>query len=330
MAAREKQGYLGNLDEKTLPELKELLQRQQKILLKTQFVANLPDKGEKIKKFIQKLTHLINQRTESSNIAPSTQPVAVVKPSAFESLRDKSTITPHTADGHACVEKEQDMMDIADDLSREFERIAVSTEHAGKENHNSNESGTYVNSYKRVILKADQREKRTVFKPSSTLKISDINKLPDHYKCKSRFKQQQENQMQTESSSAVDTFEKYSSVVFPHHRYVVRMDMNSTDGQTNPAQSRVADESAVNLPHYQFNSTKMISIEESIKLVDEQRKKQEEIQTRHAADRLAAQLHIKMDNYNPEGTDMKYRKEDSNTDSDDEPEQTGYDSDGST
>ena len=58
------------------------------------------------------------------------------------------------------------MMDIADDLSKEFGRIAVSAEQAGEANHTSSESDTYINSYCRVILKADQREKKLLFKPN--------------------------------------------------------------------------------------------------------------------------------------------------------------------
>lgn len=45
--ASEKQGYLGNLEEKSIQELKELLTREENILRKKKFVSSLPDKGKK-------------------------------------------------------------------------------------------------------------------------------------------------------------------------------------------------------------------------------------------------------------------------------------------
>ena len=78
--------------------------------------------------------------------------------------------------------------------------------------------------------------------------------------------------MQIEPSTVPDTSERHSSGVISPHKGVVSMDMNCAVRESRP---QVMDDSAVHLPNYKFNSVKMISIEESIKLVDEQRKKQE-------------------------------------------------------
>ena len=51
----------------------------------------------------------------------------------------------------------------------------------------------------------------------------------------------------------------------------------------------------------------------------------QELQARHAAQRLAERLNVKLDKYNPEGVDMSYREsEQVDIDSDDEPEVVGY------
>lgn len=60
--ASEKQGYLGNLEEKSIQELKELLTREENILRKKKFVSSLPDKGKKIIEFRQKLLDLISKK----------------------------------------------------------------------------------------------------------------------------------------------------------------------------------------------------------------------------------------------------------------------------
>uniref|UniRef100_K1Q782 Protein GRINL1A n=1 Tax=Magallana gigas TaxID=29159 RepID=K1Q782_MAGGI len=62
--ASEKQGYLGNLEEKSIQELKELLTREENILRKKKFVSSLPDKGKKIIEFRQKLLNLISKKQD--------------------------------------------------------------------------------------------------------------------------------------------------------------------------------------------------------------------------------------------------------------------------
>lgn len=59
--ASEKQGYLGNLEDKSIQELQELLTREENILRKKKFVSSLPDKGRKIIEFRQKLLDLISK-----------------------------------------------------------------------------------------------------------------------------------------------------------------------------------------------------------------------------------------------------------------------------
>lgn len=62
--ASEKQGYLGNLEDKSIQELQELLNREENILRKKKFVSSLPDKGKKIIEFRQKLLDLINKKQD--------------------------------------------------------------------------------------------------------------------------------------------------------------------------------------------------------------------------------------------------------------------------
>lgn len=63
--ASEKQGYLGNLEEKSIQELKELLTREENILRKKKFVSSLPDKGKK-NNWVQTETVGFNQQKAES------------------------------------------------------------------------------------------------------------------------------------------------------------------------------------------------------------------------------------------------------------------------
>ncbi|XP_062566268.1 DNA-directed RNA polymerase II subunit GRINL1A-like [Saccostrea cucullata] len=106
----DKQGYIGNLEDKSVPELQELLTRQENILRKRKFVSNLPDKGRKITQFREKLIELISEKQrlvsdtsqeprgntptknkldKNPNIKPTSKYSAVSKDRAFPAVRNK-------------------------------------------------------------------------------------------------------------------------------------------------------------------------------------------------------------------------------------------------
>ncbi|KAM9224003.1 protein GRINL1A [Leptosomus discolor] len=59
----------GGLRGRSLPELREMLRRQERLLADRKFIARLPDKGKKISDFAEKLTLAILQEEESARTA---------------------------------------------------------------------------------------------------------------------------------------------------------------------------------------------------------------------------------------------------------------------
>ncbi|XP_033212741.1 DNA-directed RNA polymerase II subunit GRINL1A [Belonocnema kinseyi] len=66
---KEKQGYLENLGKLRKIDLGELLERQNKLLANKIFISKLPDKGEKIKGFREKIVKEIERRNEVDEAA---------------------------------------------------------------------------------------------------------------------------------------------------------------------------------------------------------------------------------------------------------------------
>ncbi|XP_060708819.1 protein GRINL1A [Hemiscyllium ocellatum] len=63
-ALTERQGVVGDLQQKPKAELLELLRRQRKLQANRKFIQNLPDKGKRIAEFIEKLEAAISQHEE--------------------------------------------------------------------------------------------------------------------------------------------------------------------------------------------------------------------------------------------------------------------------
>ncbi|XP_046341194.2 DNA-directed RNA polymerase II subunit GRINL1A-like isoform X2 [Haliotis rufescens] len=325
----EKQGQLGDLTKKTLQELRELLDRQDKLLKKEKFLQTLPDKGVKVKTFAQTLRTLIAQREEIERAAATLEGVTI------SGHGDKQTSNRHRDKKVAAIETNQERkvqqegdnskneadvceasvtrndtelrgdkstaMDVSDRLSEVLERVTISTDHRVSVGEDA-----YINSYERVIKKAnEQTPLKKAFKPNSTLKISKVEDLPEVYKFRSK-----QDRLKVSQSSGVSVGSE-----------------RKAESSVDSLKSRPKDESAVVLPDYKHDKSVLISVEESLQLVSQQRKQHGELMMRQATERLAGRLHIRLDDYNPEGTNMDYRVPASDTDSDDEPEMGGYNDD---
>ncbi|OAD59731.1 hypothetical protein WN48_08526 [Eufriesea mexicana] len=69
LSKKESQGYIEDLRNKQKNELEELLERQNKILSNKTFVLKLPDKGEKIKSFCDRILKELEHRNEVEKAA---------------------------------------------------------------------------------------------------------------------------------------------------------------------------------------------------------------------------------------------------------------------
>ncbi|KAJ8304317.1 hypothetical protein KUTeg_017900 [Tegillarca granosa] len=322
---QEKQGYLEDLSKKTTVELKELLNRQESLLKKKKFLSTLPDKGEKVNKFRDLLLKLITQReeneqrtqqkiTERLDVKRDKNPkdslskadIVMKQPSRFVQKRKEIQIkkqknmsidpghtdaqtsssqlsecligistsdqTPDCKNDKSIINKDfKTLRDKSEGLiiglEDSLQNLNIEDEHCNQEEDITNFSNYELKNIKK--FNKNSTYMNTKFKPNSSLK----NRISDSL------------------SSDGEPLNKVSNLA------------SSTDVADNQT-SRNRD-LALEGPVYKYNKTKLISLEDSIHLQRVQKKISEEIQARHAAERLAERLNFKMETYNSEGTDIK-------------------------
>ncbi|BFZ01513.1 hypothetical protein BsWGS_04551 [Bradybaena similaris] len=295
----DRQGYLGELKDRTTAELKELLERQEKILSKRTFLEKLPDKGEKTKAFAVYLKQLIQERSiglpsstvfaecgmgHFSNVFPRTisvksdnhyfsdkdQPDPAVQNNA---INDQSPTTENREGS-----SDNSIVDGSSNLVLSLEKMSI----GGSSNQvKQPDTEHYINSYERVIKQAESKSthRKQKFLPNRTLLHDTIPPSP-----------------------------------YPH--------------DTAAKKPEREEESAAHPPCYKFQKSQLIPIEESVKLIEQQKALNEELTTQRVARKLADQLLPKMDIYSPASADMQYRETgDADQDSDDEDDNDGSDTD---
>ncbi|OWF37775.1 DNA-directed RNA polymerase II subunit GRINL1A-like isoform X1 [Mizuhopecten yessoensis] len=329
MSPKQKQGYVGDISSKSTVELMELLSRQEKILCKTKFVESLPDKGAKVRTFYEKLQQLLSVRTQQADGGHVFPPTGQMSQNQVQSVptglrgekqEQKMNNSSLSNKLHQTVpvssfedemrlpQQEQNSMlttstttmttQPQSDNSSEVEMKNDITENKNpKTVHDSDLEG----SLKKMQISAEvsvmdriQKEKTTnayskaiqnataihiPSKPNSGLKNTDISNMPREYKFRSRD-------------------QNYAPPV-----------------HVTP---RAVEESAATPPLYKHKESKLIPLNESLSLQKTQKVKQEELQARHAAEKLTQRLGVTMEQYNPEGVDMSYRNQEQEVDSDDD------------
>ncbi|XP_077989616.1 uncharacterized protein LOC144443893 [Glandiceps talaboti] len=262
MAHLDRQGELGNLSKKTRIELVDLLCRQDKLLGNMKFLQKLPDKGEKIRKFADKLKQLIAEKEQIERTSE-----------LFASMKiGSSTVTELDSDDDD--EEEEN----ADDTVKD--RVMVSESLPSLSDGMSSERTENViagNQYESIVKKesvfkkrmASQRGKETenvflktgenkpareIFKPNKTLRSERIpeNLTKPQLLLSPKIKENLER----------DKVEELSAVFPPKLKH--------PDG------------------------TKLLDIKESAQLEQEQQRKYEEAYAQHAAERLTERMNLTM------------------------------------
>ncbi|KAL8613424.1 hypothetical protein ACOMHN_057144 [Nucella lapillus] len=310
----EKQVQLGNLDNMTVQQLQELLDRQQKLLSKQRFLLTLPDGGQKVKEFAAKLQHMISQRQNgySTQNQPPPHPESSTRQQPSDQNRQTDSVTDlqsATDITYGAVPKsgvlsgKGEAVDSTAELSNAIDSLVLSELTAprmtdkcdDRPNDEGNLETRFPNSYEKII-KQNQTSapKRIRFKPNSSLKIADIQQLPDEYKWRSR------STASGSSDSVPVAFQPSSSA--------------AVDSKKAATAGKVPEESAVVGLQYKYHGAKEIGLQESLALQKQQKENLEKIQTLHAAERLAERLNIKTVDYNPSAMDMQYRNNPSSAD----------------
>lgn len=327
MSPIQKQGYLGDISSKSTTELMDLLSRQDKILRKTKFVESLPDKGAKVRAFYEKLQQLILERNPDMDISDYSDITSAAKP-----------VSQHQADIITDVIENKQKQSETDCFSPETVEYVtnVGMDMKGKEQNQT--EALITNS----DINSSQRNNGSEVE-MDTVSVTTESNNPINVK-DSNLEESLKNMKISGEVSAMDRVERekttnaYSKALQNASEIHIPLKPNNNLKKTrvsdlpreykfksrdkdriSPVSPQVVEESAATPPNYKHKESKLISINESLNLQIEQKVKQEELQARHAAEKLSQRLGVKMDAYNPEGVDMSYRnQEEEEVDSDDE------------
>ncbi|KAG8440438.1 hypothetical protein GDO86_006258 [Hymenochirus boettgeri] len=276
---------VSDLKGKGLEELMEILERQEKLLNNKTFLARLPDKGKRILDFTETVRLAISEQKELNRTAN----LFFTLKSDFQAAQFKV--------------KENTIENVKTGLTFETSTSAS--------NDDSN-SFTRAESYKKAdfcfnadILENDLRkinindsEETNQSTPKTSTKQEINSFFPNAIKTKSNFLEVLEKR----KSNPVLNKEKF------------RTNNSSPGGSEQNAKKRAQEKkhlddiTAARLPPLHHTPAQLLTLDESVALQLEQKKKYEEQQAKLAAQKLFEKLNIKMTTFNPEGDSyLKYR-----------------------
>ncbi|XP_045216655.2 DNA-directed RNA polymerase II subunit GRINL1A-like [Mercenaria mercenaria] len=297
-------GHIGNLRKLSTIEIQDLLKRQEDLLKKKQSILNkLPDKGGRIKKHLEDLQQELSRRETVNSVKPALQPGDSKQNAQTETLQTDSQMNTNQAEVIESLKLEkEEQKDIL--LEEELEKLSVKDSNKDEKEKGADDSGKAQKSKHQYEVALERAEKnlqsglKQPMKLNRALKVEHIEDLPD------------------------EIIKMKGSKIVPDSNKQHQSKMECSNLKVN-------EESAAVPPNYKFSEVKMIDINESLQLQQQQKQTREELNAELAAEKLAERLHIKMEAYNPEGVDMSYRGgqsvEDINSDDDeDDAEAAGY------
>ncbi|XP_070573333.1 DNA-directed RNA polymerase II subunit GRINL1A-like [Ptychodera flava] len=303
MAHLHKQGELGNLENLTVPELTDLLKRQEKLLANEKFLQKLSDKGHKIRIFAERLQLMIKKRQQVEQAAELFEKMKIDQEN-FPGVKNQLD-SDDDEDDDITESKEPDVdskgiektdSDSASNSNCHEIEGRTLPEKSAMDNYRGKPVKKISEFKKRMstqpgiqpgnpFLKT-QTQKKDVFRPSKTLRS---NKLPDD------IVKPEPLPMKLSSDIQRDKVEEISAVMPPKIKHV--------DG------------------------SQLLEISESILLEQEQQKKYEELCAKQAAERLARRMNVTMEAYIPDQGDMAYREHESDEGNDTSDDETSTDED---
>ncbi|XP_015191431.1 PREDICTED: uncharacterized protein LOC107074471 [Polistes dominula] len=259
---KENQGYIDNLANKSKIELEEILERQNKLLANKKFISTLPDKGEKIKTFRDKLLNQLEHQKEIDKAAVllSRLNIASEGKAAMNEL-EWTGICPKEIHKNKIVELDSD-----DEEEDPLKILAQPT-------------GTGVHKKKVIhlqpmepLIKPEDLEEIESFKNEEK---SDSELVHVKYLIDKVEKPLEKNQIKKEP------FKPYKTT---------KSDVHDPEKEKQRKYIKNWMVTAATPPHIVHGAVKSLNLSESLQLQREQIKKLQDIQAKHAVERLTEQL----------------------------------------
>ncbi|XP_069697850.1 DNA-directed RNA polymerase II subunit GRINL1A [Periplaneta americana] len=279
---REKQGFIEDLGQKSKAELLELIERQDKLLENKSFVAKLPDKGERITAFRSRLLEELAQRDEIGKTCRLLSGLEIGKPSFSDEIEWTGKYSGTGTNNKAALDSD----DESDDERNPLKILATQSG-----------IGTYEKQCKveepekSLITQEDLKDIEAiasdgVAKPKDDVYIKHLCDKIEKPREKKREQFKPFRNTKTENT-------QHKKPLGPHWEVT-----------------------AATPPLPVHGDVKLISLQESLQLQKEQAAKLKDVQAKHAAERLASQLGVKMGSTLPDSAlRMMYRDEPHHSDS---------------
>ncbi|XP_051987598.1 DNA-directed RNA polymerase II subunit GRINL1A-like [Xyrauchen texanus] len=311
-------GQVSDLNSKRKDELLEILTRQEKLLSNKRFIQSLPDKGKKIADFVDKVRLALGHLEEEESKQASLNSVRAEFLAKYQQAFAKRSIDKHLDSNSAMsitshVKNEANFnitpANIQENGGLFGQESMTSQPKAAAETLEAiNGNATFllmkdeglVEAFGRVTLaESDVASNQNTFKnqpPSNPLLGSQQQKKP-HYievlekmekSVKTRKPRFKPNQL-TVKSGSLSTSESSGSTT-----------PITAEARRQRDRKHLDDITAARLPPLHHSPAQMLSLEESVALVQEQTRKHQELQAKQAAQKLADGLRIRMENNNPE------------------------------
>lgn len=288
MSWTERQGQVGDLTKYRKEELKDLLLRQEKILLNKRLLHTLPDKGRKLLEFRDKIQEALEHHEE----AERKQKLVSAARTEFQSKYHKAfTLQQHHIHSSSAADKDSPaVVQILPDAS-------LNSDHTPETE--------LAEALERVTLNKESLDLKTTenyfVKPPSVPHylsvIEKTEKIPSTRK--SKFKTNQLPCKDDVSPSGSSSPSQSSGTSSPL----------SAQAQRERDKRHLDDITAAKLPPLHHSPAQLLSLEESALLLKEQTKKQQELQAKMAAQKLSEGMRISMGSYTPDGGPMATYRE---------------------
>ncbi|XP_076751046.1 RNA polymerase II subunit M [Xylocopa sonorina] len=251
---KENQGYIEDLGRKSKLELEELLQRQDKILSNKAFISKLPDKGEKITVFRDKLLKELEHRDEVEKAA---------------NLLSRLNLA---SEGKAAMNELE--------WTGKYNEVKTTTKFVQLDSDDEEDplkilaqpTGSGVHKKKVIHLQPEE----------SLIKPEDLEEIES-------FKREPVEHITYIVNKIEKPLEKKNKEPFKPYK-TTKSNVHDPEKEKQRKQNKHWEVTAATPPLIVHGAVKTINLNESLKLQIEQAEKLQEIQAKHAAERLAEQL----------------------------------------
>ncbi|XP_057690446.1 protein GRINL1A [Corythoichthys intestinalis] len=306
----ERQGQVGDLNKQSREQLHELLLRQNNILSNKSLIVSLPDKGQKIRDFAERIRLAIERQDEEER----RQSLVSAARAEFQSkyrqafagqqrvMQTQATASQHTEASPVCVHAEEDEENTVEtmetaaagaslnsvrtkeaELAETLERVTIS----GARGKDPVQATATVN----YFLSQQTKKPHVV----TVLERTENTMVPVRQKFKPNQPANRSGNSPSGSSSPGRSSEGSSPL--------------SAQARRERDRKHLDDITAAKLPPLHHAPAQLITLQESADLLREQTKKQQALQAKLAAQKLSEGLKISMESYSHDnGSTAAYRE----------------------